>query len=203
MIGGNLSPEQQRRVLDSALNLMSSCAPSEITLDRLAADAGLSGFDIVRHYHSRENILAAVLERELEMIVTALPSPELRFPDETLKDELQTLAKVMLQEYRPRIAFMQKLLAEALHNREVARIFYRTFIVQGRLMFTEFLNVRKRRGEVREDLDVEAAAAGFLGAITGMLLMIEHFGGREVEPIDEDRLAREIPDVFLRGVSKR
>ncbi len=197
-----LTPEQQRSVLDTAMQLMSSQTPSEITLEQLAHSCGVPPFDIVRHYHSKENILAAVLERELELMAGAVPSPELRFPSETLLDELQVLAKIMLQEYRSRIPFMGKLLGEAMRNPEVGALFYSKFILQGRLLFTEFLNVRKQRGELRDDVDVEAAAALFLAALTGVVLMVELFGGKHVEPLDEERLAREMSDIFLQGILK-
>ena len=134
---------------------------SEITLEQLTKACGIPAFDIVRHYHNKENILAAVLERELEMIAGAVPSPELRFPSETLRDELQVIAKIMLQEYRSRIAFMGKILTETMTNPEVGALFYTKFILQGRLLFTEFLNIRQAAGELRDDVDVEAAAALF------------------------------------------
>jgi AcrR family transcriptional regulator len=195
-----LSLEQQRMVLDGAVKLASSQELSSITLDHLTKASGISAFDIVRHYQSKEKILAAVLERELELIAGSVPAPELRFPGETLRDELQVLAKIMLGEYRSRLPFLGKLLSEAMKNPEVGAMFYRTFIVQGRLLFTEFLNVRKRLGELREDLDVEASAAYFLSALTFILLVVELFGGRQVEALDEERLVRSMTDVFLKGV---
>src|SRR6478752_3836377 len=124
----NLSSEQQRMVLDGAVKLAATQELSSITLDHLTKVSGISAFDIVRHYHSKEKILAAVLERELELIAGSVPSPELRFPGE----------------YRSRLTFLGKLLTEAMKNPEVGAMFYRTFIMQGRLLFTEFLNVRKR-----------------------------------------------------------
>lgn len=199
----SLSTEQQRMVLDGAVKLTSTQELSSITLDHLTKASGISGFDIVRHYHSKENILAAVLERELELIAGSVPSPELRFPGETLRDELQVLAKIMLGEYRSRLPFLGKLLSEATKNPEVGGLFYRTFIVQGRLLFTEFLNVRKHRGELREDADVEAAAAFFLSALTFILLVSELFGGKHVETLDEERLVRSMSDLFLKGVEQR
>src|SRR5712671_3728350 len=144
MSPGVLNSEQQRLVLDTATHLMSSKNLSEITLEQLTHACGISAFDIVRHYHNKENILAAVLERELELMAGAVSSPELRFPSETLQDELQILAKIMLQEYRVRLPFMGKLLNEAMQNPEVGALFYSKFILQGRLLLTEFLNVRKR-----------------------------------------------------------
>jgi AcrR family transcriptional regulator len=85
--------------MDSALQLMSAYDLAEITLEQLTHASGVSAFDLIRHYRTKENILAAVLERELELIAGAVPSPEFRFPTETLQDELQVLARIMLQEY--------------------------------------------------------------------------------------------------------
>jgi len=198
-----LSAEQQKLVMDGAVQLFATNEVKDISLDQLSRVSGISAFDIVRHYQSRENILRSVLERELELMAAAAHAPELRMPGETLKDELHVLAGVILQEYRRRLPFLGKLLAEALDSAEVGSLFYRTFIVQGRLLFTEFLNERQRVGELREDIDVEVAAAIFLASLTGPLLMVELFGGKHVETLDDERLVREVSDVFLEGVRKR
>ncbi len=196
----SLNAEQQRMVLDGAITLASSQDLSSITLDQLTKTSGIGAFDIIRHYHSKENILAAVLGRELELIAGAVPAPGLRFPGETIEDELQVIARIMLTEYRGRLPFLGRLLAEAMKNPEVGAMFYRTFILQGRLLFTEFLNVRKRLGELRTDVDVEASAAYFLSALTFILLVVELFGGKHVESLDEDRLVRSMSAIFLKGV---
>jgi AcrR family transcriptional regulator len=190
-------------VLDGAVRLASTQELSSITLEHLIKASGVSGFDIVRHYHTKEKILAAVLERELELIAGSVPSPELRFPGETLQDELQVMAKIMLAEYRNRLPFIGKLLSEAMRNPEVGAMFYTTFIMQGRLLFTEFLRVRSSMGELRQDLDVEASAAFFLSGLTFILLVVELFGGKQVEPLDDERVVRSMADIFLRGVEKR
>ncbi len=195
-----LSAEQQRMVLDGAVQLFAGNDLGGITLEKLARTCGISAFDIVRHYQSRENILSSVLERELELMAAAAHAPELRMPGETLRDELHVLAGVILQEYRRRVPFLGRLLAQSLHDPQVGALFYRCFIVQGRRLFTEFLNERKSLGELRPDLDMEAAAAVFLAALTGPILLIELFGGREVENLDDDRLLASLSDVFLRGV---
>ena len=199
---GVLSAEQQKAVLDGAVDLASQMELSAITLDQLTKRCGVSAFDIVRHYQSKEKILAAVLERELELIAGSVHSPELRFPGETLRDELQVLSKIMLAEYRRRLPFIGKLLSEASTNPEVGTLFYQTFIKQGRLLFAEFLNVRRRLDQLREDADIEAGAAMFLSALTFILLVVELYGGRQVEPLDEERLVREMTDIFLRGMQR-
>ena len=202
MILGNLSAEQQRMVMDSVLQLISTTKLSDITLEQLSRASGVSSFDIVRQYQSKENILSAVLERELEMISGSVPSPELRFPSETLRDELQVLARVMLQEYRARMKFMSSLMIESIQNPEVGVLFYRKFIQQGRLLFAEFLKVREQRGELREGVDKEAAAAMFISSLSGILIVMELFGGKSVEPLDEDRVIGEFTNIFLDGIAR-
>jgi AcrR family transcriptional regulator len=197
-----LSPEQQTRVLDSAIELFAARDLADITLDHVTRISGVSAFDIVRHYHSKENILAAVLDRELELMSAAALATDLRMPGETLSDELQVLARVILEEYRRRLPFLGKLVNESMRNAEVGALFYKAFIVQGRLLFTQFLKTRQEVGDVREGLDIEAAAAMFLSFLTSVVL-VEALGGRKVETVDEERVITQMSDIFLNGVRKR
>jgi AcrR family transcriptional regulator len=198
-----MDSERQRAVLDTAMQLFAKEELKDITLDKLTRASGVPAFDIIRQFHSSENILKAVLERELELMAAAAQAPELRMPGETLGDELHILAGVILDQYRRRIPFLGKLLTESMRDPKVGALFYGTFIVQGRLLFTEFLRVRKQFGELREDVDVEAAAAMFLAALTGILLMHELFGGKQVEVLDDDRVLRQMCDTFLHGVVRK
>ncbi|HWF11180.1 MAG TPA: TetR/AcrR family transcriptional regulator C-terminal domain-containing protein [Bryobacteraceae bacterium] len=198
-----MDAERQKAVLDHATLLFAKEDLRDITLDKLSKASGVAAFDIIRQFHSSENILKAVLERELELMAAAAQAPELRMPGETLGDELHILAGVILDQYRRRIPFLGKLLSEAMKDPKVGALFYGTFIVQGRLLFTEFLRIRKQFGELRDDVDVEAAAAMFLASLTGILLMHELFGGKEVETLDDDRVLRQMCDTFLHGVVKK
>ena len=199
----SLDAERQRAVLDAAMQLFAKLQLDQISLDMLTRASGVSAFDVIRHYQSSENILRAVLERELELMAAAAQEPELRMPGETLKDELRLLAGVILDQYRRRVPFLTKLLTEAMSDPRVGALFYSTFIKQGRLLFTEFLRVRMEHGELREDVDVEAAAAIFLAALTGILMSHEMFGGKEVELLDDDRVLSEMCDSFLKGIAKK
>jgi AcrR family transcriptional regulator len=198
-----LTPEQKRSVLESAAQLALEYKLSDITVTRLAKASGVSMFDIIRQYKNRQNIIAAALEREVEVMAGAVAVPELRFPNETLRDELQMLAKVMLQEYRRRLPFIRRLMEEAVRDPDFGPLLYQKFLMQGRLQFTDFLAKRQQRGEIREEVDVEAAAAMFFSAITAILIVVELFGGNKVEVLDEERLVREFSSLLLSGILKR
>ena len=117
-----LDSEQQRAVLDGAMRLFETHALKDITLDTLSRASGVAAFNIVRHYHSSDNILQAVLERELGLMAGAAQPPDLRMPGETLEDELRILAGVIVDQYRRRLPFLAQLiqgvvgLGEALHH---------------------------------------------------------------------------------------
>lgn len=198
-----LDPNQQAAVLDGAIQLFEKHDLRDITLDMLTKLTGVPSFDIVRHYHSSENILKCVLERELELMAAAAQAPELRMPGETLNDELRLLSGVILDQYRQRTPFLSKLLNEAIRNPQVGGLFYGTFIVQGRLLFTEFLRMRMERRELSDGVDVEAASAMFLASLTGMFMMHDIFGGKQVESFDDERALDTMCGTFLRGVLKR
>jgi AcrR family transcriptional regulator len=197
-----MDADRERLVLDSAMALLAKEDLSDITLDKLTKASGVPAFDIIRHFQSSENILRACLERELELMAAATQAPELRMPGETLSDELRVLSGVILDQYRRRLPFLGKLLSESMRDSKVGALFYSNFVVQGRLLFTEFLRIRKQFGELRDDVDIEAAAAMFLASLTGILLMYELFGGKHVESFDDDRVLRQMCDTFLHGVVK-
>jgi AcrR family transcriptional regulator len=198
-----LNPERHRAVLDGAMQLFERHPLKDIGLDKLAKVSGVSAFDILRQFQSSENILKAVLERELEMMAAVAQAPELRMSGETIEDELRILSGVILDQYRKRIGFMGKIMDEALHDPKVAALYYKTFVVQGRQLFAEFLRVRSEFGELKDDIDVEAAAAIFLASLFGSVMTFELFGGKHIESLEDDRLLRQMCTSFLHGIAKR
>ncbi|MBI2821455.1 MAG: TetR/AcrR family transcriptional regulator [Acidobacteria bacterium] len=195
-----LNPEELRRVLDAALDQLSGGGLPATFVERVAEKSGIAVTRIYLHFGGTEKIIQAVLDRELEMIAGSVPVPELRFPGETLRHELQGLARILIDQCRTHIGFLATMMAEAMRNREFAGVFYRTFILRGRQRFAEFLSARQQRGEVRADVDIEAAAAFFLSALIFSLLLMELFGGKSVESLDDERLVRSMSEVFLTGI---
>ena len=195
-----LHPHEQRLVLDTALKMLSQDGLQATFTENVAEKCGISARRIYVHFGGTEKMIQALLERELELIASSVPLPELRFPGETLRDELEELAHILVDEFRAHIGFLRTVLVEAMRTRNFASVFYRTFILRGRKLFTEFLETRKLRGELQPDIDVEAAAAFFLASLIFSLLLMELFGGNLVESIDDDRLVKTISQLFLTGV---
>ncbi len=195
-----LTSEQQRVVLDAALAVISRGGFTATIVEKVAEKCAIGAPRIFLHFGGTEKLLEAILDRQLELISGSAAVPELRFPGETLQDELQGLGRIILEVFRKHLGVLRAMLAEALRSPEFAEVFYRTFILRGRKLFVEFLEERKLRGELREDLDVDAAAAEYLTSLIMSLLLVEVFGGKSVETIDDERLVTRMTDLFLRGV---
>jgi AcrR family transcriptional regulator len=195
-----LSSEQQNAVLDAALAVLSRGGMTATIVEKVSEQCAIRAPRIFLHFGGTEKLLEALLQRQLDLIAGSVAVPELRFPGETVRDELEGLARIILEVLRRNLGVLRAMLAEALRSQEFAAVFYRTFILRGRKLCVEFLAERKARGELRVDLDLDAAAAEFLTSLIMSLLLIEVFGGKSVEQIDDERLASSMTDLFLRGV---
>ena len=195
-----LTSEQQNYVLDAALAVIGKGGFSATIVEKVATKCAIAAPRIFLHFGGTERLLEAILERQLELISGSVPVPELRFPGETLQDELQGMGRVILEVFRKHIGVLRAMLAEALRSPEFAEVFYRTFILRGRKLFVEFLNERKKRGEIRAEVDVDTAAAQYLTSLIMSLLLIEVFGGKSIETIDDEKLVSGMTELFLHGV---
>ena len=195
-----LNAEQERNVLDAALSVISKGGFSATIVEKVAETCAIAAPRIFLHFGGTGKLLEAILQRQLDLIAGSAPAPELRFPGETLKDELEGLSRIIIEVFRKHMGVLRAMLAEALRSQEFAEVFYRTFIFRGRQLMDEFLTERKKRGELRADLDVDIASASFLISLIMSLMLVELFGGRSVDKIDDEWLAKGMTDLFLRGV---
>jgi AcrR family transcriptional regulator len=195
-----LNFDQQRIVLDAALQVVSKGGFTATIVEKVAERCAIAAPRIFLHFGGTEKLLEAILERQLELISGSVPAPELRFPGETLRDELRGLGAIIVQVFRSHLGVLRAMLGEALRNQEFATVFYRTFILRGRKLFDEFLEERKKRGELRADLDIDMASAMYLTSLIMSLLLLEVFGGKSVETIDDDKLVGSMTELFMRGI---
>ncbi len=187
-----MDAEHERTVLDRAMALFAKEELRDFTLDQLTEASGIPSAHIIRRFHSSENILKAVLSRELEAIAATAEPLTL---GETLANGLGALAAVILEGYRRRRPLLTRLLGESMRDPHVGAIFYSTFVAGGRHIISEFLRARAASGEVREDLDIETAASMFFAALMSLLLS-------DSDKLDEDRALRGTCETFLRGVAR-
>lgn len=198
-----LDVEEIKKVLDATFALLAEDGLNADVVERVAARTGIGARRIYLHFGGPSRLMQSLMERELEVVAGSVAVPELRFPGETIRDELVVLARILLDECRNHAGFLGTSLVESMRNPEFAEVFYRTFILRGRKLFAEFLSARLERSEVREEVDLEAAAAFFLSALIFSVLALEILGGKSVENVDDARLINGMSDLFLQGILPR
>ena len=165
-----------------------------LTIGKLARAVGVSEGAIYRHFRGKKQILAGLIEdidRKLARRIDLI--------DGDPESGLQRLEQVLKDSVAPSkatgVSFL--VIAEVLMNGDMdLRKTMQAAIDKHLAMIEAQLSVGVHKGQVRQDVDLEAAALQFYGMIQAVNIL-NHFG-------DDDPPTRDSPNlwhVFNRGVS--
>jgi AcrR family transcriptional regulator len=180
-------PETERRILDVALAELARDGYSRMTLDSVAAAAGVSKPTIYRRWSSKADLATAAIEtlRLLEPKVDA---------GSTVGDLTGTIENFIRSLMRPNgMSLIGTVLAEEGHTPELLRLFRERLVVPRRQTLRTILEQAKKRGELRPDVSLDAAVAMLVGAVYARYL-----ASSQVPP----RFAREVVEIVWAGVRK-
>ncbi len=154
--------ERRQEIADAALLIIGTRGISALTVATLAAQLGLTGGALYRHFPSTESILDAVAARAEALLDATLPPTDLppmlwleRFAD----DRTRTvgghigLARLMLSEQ----------LAFALSAEAIARL--QSVVERSRNTIARVLAAGQSDGSIRNDLPAEALAPIVMGTV--------------------------------------
>lgn len=137
------------RLLDAVIEILE--AGQEVTVVRVVERSGLSRATLYRRWPSLTELVAAALDRGREMPVIPLDGDLLANLLDTFLPA-GALAKIGFTESRFRLR-----LRLALGDRGLARSYWASHVVKRRAAVAALLTEGVRRGELRPDLDVDAA----------------------------------------------
>jgi AcrR family transcriptional regulator len=145
------SEEAHRAILAAVIDLLGEQGLNGLTMEAVAARAGVGKTTIYRRWSNKNDLVVAALEQ--------LPPPSGALPDQgSLLGDLK--AMVALQRERlgasqlPRI--MPRVLGEAMEDPELHADIVTRAVLPIRQMLTEIVERGIQRGELRNNLDVEA-----------------------------------------------
>jgi AcrR family transcriptional regulator len=143
-----------RAILDAALRLMAAEGYARMSMDRVAAAAGVTKATIYRRYPGKAALATAALADLRER----RPVPASDDPRADLVEELERFRAGI---ERPRgMAMLGTVLAEEAHTPELIEHFRRDVVLPRRARLREIL----RRARLRDGLDAETAAAMLVGS---------------------------------------
>lgn len=180
------SPKTDLAILRAALDLLASGGLPALTMEGVAARAGVGKATVYRRWASPQEILVAAVTHFVE---------EIRIPDTgSVREDLLTLMTQAVKVYRGRPGrVLPGLLAAMATDAQVGRAVRTHFLKGRREALSTVLHRAVERGEVRPDLDVDLAL-DFLGGPLFYRILVT--GG----PLDA-ALANGVVDTLLNGVA--
>jgi AcrR family transcriptional regulator len=183
------SERAEQAIIEAALSLFAESGPDGLCIERVAARAGVGKATIYRRWPGKEDLLLDAIAA----LKARLPEPAGR----SVREDLVTLLGVMCQESAdPRRAreFALLLGEGAKYPRLMAR-YVETVLEPRREVVRAILRRGMATGELRPDLDVEAALFMLIGAVVARR-------GHEQQSIPAG-YAERVVDEMLRGLAAR
>ncbi len=172
----------------------------DVSMDAIAADAGVSKQTVYKAFATKEALFAAVAGKLAEEIAAPLAEARTRgaTPAEVLTEFARHLAALVQTERS--LALHRMLLAEQAQFPEVARTFYRAGPGHTLEQLARYLAREMGQGRIMET-DPRQAAEHFLGMLSGHGYMRRLFGAEEArpDPLLQERRIRAAIAAFLRA----
>ncbi len=162
------------RILDAAFELVGADGPGAVTINSIAAEAGVAKQTIYRWWPSRT---AVVLDALVHSTIKATPFRE---SDDIRHDFERHLAAVIKLFNSPTGAIVRELVADAQADDVIAEEFRTRFWEPRRELSAARLRAGQEEGTVRADLDVELV----LDAVYGPLWLRLLIGHRPMRAAD-------------------
>ena len=177
------SDSSHRAIVAAAQELLVEQGYRELTIQGVAARAGVGKQTIYRWWPSRA---ALVLEAYLAGSDAIHPPPSSDSVEEDVRALLNWLVAVLAQPIGGHV--VAGLVADMQHDPDLAERFHGDVVPTRRRAMAEALERGRRRGEIRDDADVELAVDALHGAVFYRLLL----SGAPLDATFTSDLAREV-----------
>ncbi|KXA92553.1 hypothetical protein AKJ66_03955 [candidate division MSBL1 archaeon SCGC-AAA259E22] len=185
-MGRKKSETRKREIVQSSLNLIAERGIRNLTTARIAERVGFSEAALYKHFQSKEKVIAAAIDEAGRRLLEALKKA---VEGEKGMTSLQKVFKAHLVfvENNPGVARL--LFSDEIHfERENLRAKLLRVTERVQNFVKDLLKSGIEMGEIREDLDLEAAAVFYLGVFQSQVLLWSLSGGTKSLTEEFDRL---------------
>lgn len=177
------NPEARRKVLQAADDLLVERGFAGVTIEGIAARAGVAKQTIYRWWRSKADVL---LDTLVEDSAEALAIPDTGSAVEDVRLHLRRVAAFV--DDAPAGRVLLALIGEAQHDADMARAFRETYLTPQRREQRSMLLRGVERGELAADLDVDATLDALYGPIHYRALVAAERSGPEITDALVERL---------------
>ncbi len=188
----SITPKQEQ-ILQGAMRVFLSCGYAGTSMDRVATEAGVSKQTIYSHFTNKEGLFKALLEwMTLSRFQEVYDGGQLRGEPAILLRQVAKIygSKVADQNY---LCLIRLVIAESDRFPELAKLFTTTVIQQGRQLLSQYFETHPELGIA----DPEAIAQIFFGSLVSYMLVQHILHGKDVMPMDYDRLVTSLINLVL------
>jgi len=184
-------------ILDATMDLISKHGFSGTTVDKIAADAGLSKGSIFWHFNNKETLFLAVIEAIRDGLFKALLAGQHEglSTKERVSLLFENYAGEIEKDYS-RCLDLTVLIIEMVETNPGLAEALRDLFAQLTDVFISFLEEGKQRGEIAQALDSEATAYAVAGNLQGMT--VQYYLNRD--KLEYSRLMAAYKNLVLNGL---
>ena len=159
------------RILDAATRVFTSEGYGTASMDRIAAEAGVSKATVYAHFHSKERLFATIVRQECQRQATTIINSEMR-SGAPLREALNHIGLAFLEFLvsPPALRTFRVVAAECARFPALGRAFYRSGPEVTTRALADFLEQARDRGQIEVD-DAQAAAEQLLAMVRGHIHM--------------------------------
>lgn len=151
------NPETDGDILRAAGAILIEEGYRALTMERLAARAGVGKTTVYRRWKSMSELVSALLDAAND----AWPMPQAEFAN--IREDLRTLYRNWISGMSGAGKIIPILIAEGIQNAELATILHERFILPRRRLAIAMIDRAKKRGEVSKTTDSQTAIDLFMG----------------------------------------
>lgn len=200
------SEDRRQQIAQVAMRLFSERGFNGTTTKEIARAAGVSEAIIFRHFATKEELYAAILDhkacagglatmcQEHEGMLAAIE----RGDDRAF---FEGFARAMLEHHEQDVEFMRLLLHSALEAHDLFRMFWDRNVSEMSTFMRGYIRQRQEAGALRQ-IEPTIIARAFIGMIVNHSMVNNLFDtSRSLLDISNERAAREFTDIILRGIA--
>lgn len=173
-------PETDKRIIAAAAELMLRRGFDRMTVDEVAAQAGVGKATVYRRWSSKDDLAVAAME---EIYSAEIPDPDTGSIEGDLTESYRSVLRFVASPEGA--AYLRMSIAESIRDERIARL-YRASTQRAEDVAKRMYHRGIQRGEVRADVDVDAAVQWLGGVLAGRVITGRPLPG----PEDAERLAR-------------
>jgi AcrR family transcriptional regulator len=192
-----LGAERREQILEAAVRLWAGHGFEATTLEAIAREAGIAKGTVYLYFATKEDLVAAAVERFSLLPDVAAFGAELA--DLPVREAVPRLAELLWSRLRGSAPLVGLLLRELVLRPAEARTFLSSVVLPVNGAFAAWLEGRVRAGEIRP-VDTFVAARAFIGMLMIFVWTQHVLGGEAVRPIDGSAVVATASDLFLHGI---